>query len=69
MRCPDLNLEVIRQALTDEEKDGLVDAFFEVECRYPGEDPERANLLKSLDLALIFNDLLLRVFGPSLRRQ
>ena len=69
MRYPDLTLEVVRQALTDEEKHGLVDAFFEVEGRYLGEDPERADLLKCLDLALIFNDLLLQVFGPSMRRQ
>ncbi len=69
MRYPDLTLEAVRQALTEEEKEGLVEAFFEVDGRYLGEDPERADLLKSIDLANIFTELLLRVFGPSMRRQ
>jgi hypothetical protein len=69
VRYPDLTEEAIRQALTEEEKESLVQAFFEVDDRYLGEDPERADLLKSLDLANIFTELLLRVFGPSMRRQ
>jgi hypothetical protein len=69
VRYPDLTEEAIRQALTEEEKESLVRAVFEVDGRYPGEDPERANLLKSIDLAIIYTDLLLRVFGPSMKRQ
>jgi hypothetical protein len=69
VRYPELTEEAIRQALTEEEKESLVQAFFEVDGRYPGEDPERANLLKSIDLADMFTELLLRVFGPSMRRQ
>ncbi|HEX4960342.1 MAG TPA: hypothetical protein VF173_05860 [Thermoanaerobaculia bacterium] len=69
MRYPDLTKEAILQALTDEEKNRLVRAFFEIAGRYTGEEPERANLLKSLDLRLVFEELLLSVFGPSMRRQ
>jgi hypothetical protein len=69
MRYPDLTLEVIRQALTEEEKESLVEIFFEIDERYEGEYPEKANLLKSIDLAITFNELLLRVFGPAMRRQ
>jgi hypothetical protein len=69
VRYPDLTEEAIRQALTEEEKESLVETFFEIDGRYEGEDPERANLLKSIDLALIYTELLLRVFGPSMKRQ
>jgi hypothetical protein len=69
VRYPDITEEVVRQALTEEEKESLVETFFEIDGRYEGEVPEKANLLKSIDLAITFNELLLRVFGPSMRRQ
>lgn len=69
MRYPDITEEVVRQALSGEEKEVLVQAVFEVDSRYLSEDPERANLLKSIDLATIYTELLIRVFGPSMMRQ
>jgi hypothetical protein len=69
VRYPDITEEVVRQALTEEEKESLVETFFEIDGRYEGEDPEKANLLKSIDLATVYTEVLLRVFGPSMMRQ